>query len=130
MRRRHTTEAIIGGITGTQILVLGRYDQDGQLRPVGRTVPLRPDAARQLAEHLHPAGSDHPWTGARFSSTWGSREPLDVTLVVPELVAEIDADNAIDRGAWRHPMRFVRLRLDATVADVPRFGEGITPAAG
>lgn len=134
IRRRHTTEAVIGGITGTlarpQILVLGRYDEDGRLRPVGRTVLLRPDAARQVAEHLHPASLDHPWTGARFSSAWGSRDPLDVTLVVPEQVSEVDADTAIDRGAWRHPMRFARLRLDVTVADVPPFGEGVTPAAG
>ncbi|MBT2401208.1 hypothetical protein [Streptomyces sp. ISL-100] len=100
------------------------------MRPVGPTVPLGPDAARQLAEHLQPAAPDHPWTGARFSSSWGSREPLDVTLVTPELVAEVDADTAIDRGAWRNPKRFARLRPDVTVADVPPFGEGVTPAAG
>ncbi|MFF3728570.1 hypothetical protein ACFYYM_40205 [Streptomyces erythrochromogenes] len=54
IRRRDTTEAIVGAITGTltrpQLLVLGRHDQHGRLRPVGRTVPLRPDAARQVAE--------------------------------------------------------------------------------
>ncbi|MFF8610728.1 hypothetical protein ACF06X_33010 [Streptomyces sp. NPDC015346] len=133
VRPRHTTEAIIGGITGAlsrpQILVLGRYDEDDRLRPVGGTVPLGPDAAGQLAGHLQPAGPDLPWPGARFSSTWGSREPLDVTLVVPEVVGEVDADTAIDRGAWRHPMRFVRPRLDALVADMPPFGSGTTPAA-
>ncbi|EDX20283.1 hypothetical protein SSAG_00074 [Streptomyces sp. Mg1] len=41
----------------------------GRLRLIGRTVPLCLDAARQLAEHLTPAGAGHPWTGARFSST-------------------------------------------------------------
>ncbi|MFD7234932.1 hypothetical protein ACFWAT_06440 [Streptomyces syringium] len=58
IRRRDTTEAIIGAITGTltrpQLLILGRHDPTGRLRPIGRTVPLRPDAARQLAEHLPP----------------------------------------------------------------------------
>ncbi|MFF9870205.1 ATP-dependent DNA ligase [Streptomyces sp. NPDC013953] len=135
VRRRNTTEAVIGGITGSlrrpQLLILGRYDDDGRLRPVGRTVPLRPDAARQVADHLRPASPDHPWTGARFSSAWGSREALDVTPVVPDLVAEVDADTSIDRGgAWRHPLRFARLRLDTAAADVPRFGQGTTPAAG
>ncbi|MFE7948194.1 ATP-dependent DNA ligase [Streptomyces sp. NPDC057426] len=134
VRRRQTTEAIIGGITGTlrrpQLLVLGRHDTDGRLRAVGRTTPLKPDAARQLADHLTPAGPDHPWTGVRFTATWGSREPLDPILVVPEMVAEVSADTAIDRGAWRHPLRFVRLRMDVTPTDVAPFGGGVEPSSG
>ncbi|MER5757699.1 hypothetical protein [Streptomyces sp. NPDC002082] len=127
LRRRNTTEAIIGAITGTlthpQLLLLGRHDETGRLRPVGRTVPLRPAAARELAEHLTPAGPGHPWIGASFSSAWGTRDVLDTTLVEPELVAEISADTSIDRGGvWRHPFRYVRLRLDSTVEDVPPFG--------
>lgn len=91
---------------------------------------MKPDAARQLAGHLTEAGPDHPWTGVRFTASWGSRESLDPILVVPDLVAEISADTAIDRGAWRHPLRFIRLRLDITVADVPRFREGTQPSSG
>ncbi|MGW0703041.1 hypothetical protein ACWD0A_27750 [Streptomyces sp. NPDC002867] len=97
---------------------------------MGRTTPLRPDAARQLADHLTASGPGHPWTGVRFSVTWGSREILDPILVVPIVVAEVSADTAIDRGAWRHPLRYVRMRLDVTPDDVPPFGEGTTPAAG
>ncbi|WP_138908126.1 ATP-dependent DNA ligase [Streptomyces chryseus] len=134
VRRRETTEAIIGGVTGTlsrpQFLVLGRYDGDGRLRAVGRTTPLHMEAAGQVADHLIEARPGHSWTGVRFAATWGSRDTLDPILVVPELVAEISADTAVDRGAWRHPLRFVRLRLDVTVADVPPFGEGAAPAAG
>ncbi|MEU4351900.1 hypothetical protein [Streptomyces sp. NPDC023838] len=55
----------------------------------------------------------------RESSARGSREALDATLVTPETVAEVDADLTIDCGTWRHPLRFVRLRLDVTFADVP-----------
>ncbi|MFA7766341.1 ATP-dependent DNA ligase [Streptomyces sp. NRRL S-448] len=103
IRRRDTTETIVGAITGTltrpQLLVLGRHDQDGRLRAVGRTVPLRPGAARQVAEHLTPAAAGHPWEGVRFSATWGSRDVLDTTLVHPRLVAEVSADRAIDQGA-------------------------------
>ncbi|MEV7581695.1 ATP-dependent DNA ligase [Streptomyces erythrochromogenes] len=128
-RRRDTAEAIVGAITGTlarpQLLVLGRHDTDGRLRPVGRTVPLRPDAARQVAEYLTPAEPGHPWTGARFSATWESRDVLDTTLVHPALVAEVSADRAIDHGGvYRHPLRFQRLRVDIEVEDVPRFGQG------
>ncbi|MFD3873966.1 hypothetical protein [Streptomyces sp. NPDC058623] len=46
------------------------------------------------------------------------------------LVAEISTDTSIDRGGvYRHPIRYVRLRLDATVDDVPRFGGGPAAAA-
>ncbi|MFJ2825651.1 ATP-dependent DNA ligase [Streptomyces toxytricini] len=134
IRRRDTTEAIIGAITGTlarpQLLVLGRHDQDGRLRAVGRTVPLRPDAARQVAEHLAAAGPGHPWTGVTFSSAWGSGDVLDVTLVRPDQVAEVSADRAIDQGVFRHPLRFQRIRLDVTADDVPLFGQGLAAAAG
>ncbi|MFF4369259.1 hypothetical protein [Streptomyces sp. NPDC001594] len=46
-------------------------------------------------------------------------------------MAEISANRAVDRGGvWRHQLRFKRLRLDVTVGDVPRFGEGRAAAAG
>ncbi|WP_437086522.1 hypothetical protein [Streptomyces sp. enrichment culture] len=85
VRRRDTIEAIIGAITGTlprpQLLVLGRLDTGGRLRAVGRTVPLRAEQSRQVAEHLAPAGSGHPFEGVRFTAAWGSRDVLDVVLV-------------------------------------------------
>ncbi|MFE0805286.1 ATP-dependent DNA ligase [Streptomyces sp. NPDC058812] len=134
VRRRDTTEAIIGAVPGTlahpQTLILGRCDTDGVLRPVARSTPLYPDAARRLAADLTPAGAGHPWQGVRFTTSWGSRTPLDVVLVEPRLVAEIAVDTAQDRGAWRHPVRFARLRQDVTPADVPAFGQGAVPASG
>ncbi|WP_445270424.1 ATP-dependent DNA ligase [Streptomyces sp. DSM 41634] len=135
VRRRDTTEAIIGAITGTlarpQLLVLGRHDPAGRLRAVGRTVPLHPEQARQVGEHLAAPGPGHPWEGVRFASTWGSRDVLDVTLVRPDLVAEVSADRAVDRGGvFRHPLRFQRLRVDVTARDVPGFGAGAVAAAG
>ncbi|MFJ3206148.1 RNA ligase family protein [Streptomyces sp. NPDC086989] len=135
VRRRDTTEAIIGAITGTltrpQLLLLGRHDPDGRLHAVGRTVPLRTQAARLVAEHLTAADPGHPWEGVTFAAIWGSRDVLDVRLVRPDLVAEISADRSTDRGGvWRHPLRFKRLRLDVGVEDVPRFGQGPPAAAG
>ncbi|MFF3015363.1 ATP-dependent DNA ligase [Streptomyces sp. NPDC057939] len=135
VRRRDTTEAIIGAITGTlvrpQLLVLGRHDTAGRLRTVGRTVILRPDQARHVAEHLTPADPEHPWAGARFAAAWGRRDVLDVVVVRPVLVAEISADRSVDHGGvFRHPVRLTRLRLDMGVDDVPRFGAGPAAAAG
>lgn len=67
---------MVGAITGTmrrpQTLVLGRFDAEGALRPVGRSTPLRPDAARDLAGQLTPAGPGHPW-GACGSRLPGAR---------------------------------------------------------
>lgn len=127
IRRRDTTEAIVGAITGTltrpQLLVLGRHDASGALRSVGRTTVLRPETARQFAGRLTPAGPDHPWAGVRFTTVWG-RDPIEPLLVAPELIAEISTDPAVDRGVYRHPVRFLRLRLDQTTADVPPFGTG------
>ncbi|WCD91284.1 DNA ligase C (plasmid) [Streptomyces xanthophaeus] len=135
LRRRDTTEAVVGAVTGTltrpQLLVLGRHDATGRLRAVGRTVALRPDQARQVAGHLTAAGPGHPWTGVRFAAAWGSRDVLDAVLVRPEMVAEISADRSVDRGGvFRHPLRFQRLRLDVTAEDVPGFGQGPVAAAG
>ncbi|WP_405689457.1 hypothetical protein [Streptomyces sp. NBC_01185] len=39
------------------------------------------------------------------------------------LVAEIGADVLQDRGVWRHPLRYERLRLDVAEADVLLLGE-------
>lgn len=134
VRRRDTTEAVIGAVTGTvrrpQTLVLGALDEAGVLRLVGRSTPLRPDAARDLAERLTPARPGHSWEGVRFTTSWGSRTPLDVVLVEPVLVAEIMVDTAQERGSWRHPVRFARFRLDVAVTDVPPFGAGAEPASG
>lgn len=134
VRRRDTTEAVVGAITGPvrrpQTLVLGRLDETGVLRPVGRSTPLRPNTARDLAERLTPAMPGHPWEGVRFTTSWRSRTPLDVVLVDPVLVAEIMVDTALERGSWRHPVRFARLRLDVAVTDVPPFGAGAEPASG
>ncbi|MFJ2825963.1 hypothetical protein ACIO7M_33400 [Streptomyces toxytricini] len=93
-------------------------------------MPLRPDAARQVAEHLSAAGPGHPWTGVTLASAWGSRNVLDVSLVRPDLVAEVSADRAVDQGVFRHPLRFQRIRLDVTADDVPPFGQGLAAAAG
>ncbi|KJY17644.1 hypothetical protein VR44_39895, partial [Streptomyces katrae] len=52
-----------GTLTRPQLLVLGRHDQHGRLRAVGRAVPLRPDISRQVGEHLAAAGPGHPLRG-------------------------------------------------------------------
>ncbi|GHE16043.1 hypothetical protein [Streptomyces alanosinicus] len=38
--------------------------------------------------------------------------------VMPDLVAEVDADTALDLGRHRHPVRYLRLRDDMDPGDV------------
>ncbi|MFC8226280.1 ATP-dependent DNA ligase [Streptomyces sp. NPDC057287] len=127
VRRRNTTEVLAGGLTGSlhrpQVLLLGRYDTTGRLHLVGKTTPLNPGLARELAGHLAAAGPDHPWIGVCFTASWNSRALLEPVLVDPVLVAEVSADVSQDHGVWRHPLRYERLRLDAVEADVQQFGE-------
>lgn len=121
VRTRTTAEGIIGAVTGTahapKSLLLGRFDA-GRLRLVARSTPLSRPAAAELGAALRPAGPEHPWHGRRFSAGWGTPEPLVFQPVVPELVAEIDTDTAVDHGTYRHPVRYLRLRDDMAAQDV------------
>lgn len=127
---RATAEAIAGAVTGAVTgrltvprTLLGRHDDTGRLRYTGRTVPLARTTATGLAAGLEPAAGELPWTGRTFTMGWGSREVLDVTLVVPQLVVEVDVDVARDAaGRWRHPVRLHRARLDVSPDAVPSFG--------
>ena len=140
-RRRSTTEAVIGAVTGgledPEGLLLGRFDQDGALRFVARSAPLSPEAAADLAGRLTPARRpehvgqpEHPWLHERFTSRWKPTTPIEVALVQPDLVAEFSADVPQDReGGWRQLVRFLRLRPDLRPDQAPRLGERTDPVA-
>jgi ATP-dependent DNA ligase len=126
-RSRESTEAVVGGVTGTMgrpsSALLGRLDDRGRLQYAGRTVPLTPALREQVASLLAPAPAGHPWRGWSFSAGWGTRDQLDVTLVSPTRVVEVAADVSLDAaGRWRHPVRVLRIRADMAPADVPQFG--------
>jgi ATP-dependent DNA ligase len=123
VKSRETTEVLAGGVIGPlerpDQLVVGRY-RDGELVVVGRTGPLSPRQAAELAAVLEPAGPDHPWperigTG-RFG---GGRLQVPLTRVEPGVVVEVSADAALQAGVFRHAVRYVRLRPDLAPDDVP-----------
>jgi ATP-dependent DNA ligase len=140
-RRRSTTEAVVGAVTGSleepEGLLLGRFDEDGGLRFVARSAPLSPEAAADLAGRLTPARRpehvgepEHPWLHERFTSRWKPTTPIEIALVRPELVAEFSADVPQDReGGWRQLVRFLRLRPELRPDQAPRFGERTDPTA-
>ncbi|NDU71789.1 ATP-dependent DNA ligase [Actinomadura sp. DSM 109109] len=128
VKHRTTTEAIVGGVTGTpgrpQALLLGRYTAAGTLRVVARTAQLDARARAALAGVLSEAGPDHPWPEP-LPAGWagglpGTGDPVHYTRVAPDTVVEISVDAAVEHGRWRHTARFVRPRPDLAPGDVPR----------
>ncbi|WP_331736125.1 ATP-dependent DNA ligase (plasmid) [Streptomyces xanthophaeus] len=122
LRTRMSAEGIIGAVTGSvhapRGLLLGRLDAAGRLRLVARSTPLSRTATAELGAVLRPAGAEHPWWGREFSAGWGTKELLTFQPVVPDLVAEVDTDTALDLGRHRHPVRYLRLRGDMAAGDV------------
>jgi len=127
LRRRHTTEAIVAGLAGSSLL-LARFDADGRLRYAGRSAPLSP-AERSVLDPLLVApgphrdgGINHPWPRplpAGWTGHFDAARPLDYRQVVPDTVVEVRVDSAYEHTRWRHAVRFVRLRPDLAVLDVP-----------
>ncbi|SFL80230.1 ATP-dependent DNA ligase [Geodermatophilus ruber] len=117
-----TTEVVAGGVIGPierpGQLVAGRY-RHGELVVVGRTSPLSPAQAAELAAVLRPAGLEHPWPdrigAGRFG---GGRLSVPLTRVVPDVVVEVSADAALQAGIFRHPLRYVRVRPDLQPSDL------------
>jgi ATP-dependent DNA ligase len=117
-----TTEIIAGGVIGPierpSQLVAGLL-RDGELVVVGRTSPLSPKQAQELAAVLTPAGPDHPWPDRIGTGRFGGgRLSVPLTKVEPDVVVEVSADAALQAGVFRHPMRFVRVRTDLRPEDV------------
>ena len=118
-----TTEVLAGGVIGTldrpSQLVAGRY-RDGELVVVGRTSPLTPAQAAELARALRPAGDSHPWPDRIGTGRFGGgRLSVPLTRVEPDVVVEVSADAALQAGVFRHPLRYLRVRPDLEPGDLP-----------
>jgi ATP-dependent DNA ligase len=117
-----TTEVLVGGVIGTLErpgqLVAGLV-RDGELVVVGRTSPLSPRQAEELAAVLTPAGADHPWPDRIGTGRFGGgRLSVPLTKVAPTVVVEVSTDAALQAGVFRHPMRYLRVRADLRPEDV------------
>ncbi len=126
LKRRVTTEAVVGGVTGTltapAALLLGRFDARGRLRYIGRTGPLTVAQGREVTATAAAADAAHPWPRplpAGWSGQFDERQPLEYLPLRPDLVAEVVADQAYESGRLRHHIRHLRLRADLHARDVP-----------
>ncbi|MCX5008611.1 hypothetical protein OHB05_39400 [Streptomyces sp. NBC_00638] len=65
-------------------LLLARYDAQGNLAYVGRTMTLAAAAGSTVAPLLSAATGEHPRRDWPFSAEWGTGNTLDATLTEPE----------------------------------------------
>jgi ATP-dependent DNA ligase len=90
-------------------LILGMYDDDGELHIVGHTSSFRAKQKRELLELLEPYRTYERGSGE--PSRWKSEEELVWEGLRPELVCEVAFDHITGRRI-RHGAKFLRWRTD------------------
>jgi ATP-dependent DNA ligase len=90
-------------------LILGMYDEEGELHTVGHTSGFSAKQKRELLELLEPYRTYERGSGE--PSRWKSDEELVWEGLRPELVCEINFDH-ITGNRIRHGAKFVRWRED------------------
>jgi ATP-dependent DNA ligase len=133
VKRERTAECVVGGFRWfvdrplPSSLLLGLYDDGGDLRHVGIASSFSEARRHELLAELRPRATAleaHPWehgfllagspTGRLRGAAgrWSPEEmEQDWTPVRPELVCEVAFDQ-VDDGRFRHPARFLRWRPD------------------
>ncbi len=90
-------------------LILGLYDEDGELRTVGHTSGLKAAERRELVDRLAPYATGE--RGSADPSRWKSDKELEWVALRPELVIEIAFDHVSGRRI-RHGSKLIRWRDD------------------
>jgi ATP-dependent DNA ligase len=90
-------------------LILGLYDDDGELHIVGHTSSFKAKQKRELLDLLEPYRTGEQGHGE--PSRWKSDEELVWEGLRPELVVEVNFDH-ITGNRIRHGAKFVRWRED------------------
>ncbi len=125
LRIRDSAEALVAAVTGTaqrpERLILARPNAAGTLEIAGTTTELSPRQRTEILAHLQVSTAehflpDHLSTGRL--GAWTNPRRLPIVRVEPTVVVEVHADLADDAGYWRHPTRFLRVRLDLTPEDL------------
>lgn len=154
VKHARTAECVIAGFRwhksgpGTMVgsLLLGLYDEKGDLHHVGVTAAFTNAVRKQLVEELAPlrenALENHPWrdwaeaqqqageSGQRMpgaSSRWNSGKDLSWQPLRPERVCEVAFDH-MQGTRFRHAAKFVRWRPDKPPSDCRYDQLEVTPA--
>jgi ATP-dependent DNA ligase len=112
--RYHKSGPVIGS------LLLGLYDDSGDLRHVGVaasfTMARRKELLAELAPYRESAEIDHPWYSSQWGpggapSRWNAGKDLSFEPLRPELVVEVAYDY-MEGTRFRHTAQFRRWRTD------------------
>jgi ATP-dependent DNA ligase len=95
-------------------LILGLYDDDGQLRVVGHSSGFTAKQKRELVETFKPYETGERGTGE--ASRWSAGRELEWVTMRPELVVEVTFDHT-SGGRIRHGAKVQRWRDDKDPAD-------------
>jgi ATP-dependent DNA ligase len=120
VKRMRTADTVVkafrfGKAEGTVgSLILGLYDEDGELREVGHVSGFSAREKRELVGRLEPYRTHERGSGE--PSRWKSEEELVWEGLRPELVVEVAFDHVTGRRI-RHGARFVRWREDKPPAE-------------
>jgi ATP-dependent DNA ligase len=136
VKRRHTADCAVAGFRwhkdgqGIGSLLLGLYDDDGQLHHVGVaasfTAKRRGELVAELAPYRLERIDDHPWAdwlrqmepdfepGARMpggQSRWNAKKEMSWVPLRIGLVVEVEYEGLLNRR-FRHNGRVLRFRPD------------------
>lgn len=135
VKHLRTADCVVAGFRehkngdGPGSLMLGLYDEEGNLHNLGVassfSVARRAELREELAPYVTDDWSTHPWgrwaeAEAHESgegrlpggqSRWNAKKDLSFTPLRPELVAEV-AYERVDNGRFRHSCRFRTWRPD------------------
>lgn len=151
VKHKRTADCVVAGYRvhkdgeGVGSLLLGAYDDDGELHHLGVAASFSAGRRRELVDELAPleagAVADHPWRdwadavahadGGRkpgAQNRWSGQKDHGWVPLRLELVAEVTYD-ALQSGRFRHTAHWVRWRPDKAPAEC-RFDQfAITPPA-
>jgi len=95
-------------------LILGLYDDRGEIRVIGHSSGLRAAEKRELVARLAPLETGK--RGHGDASRWKSEKELEWVELRPELVVEVQFDHK-SGGRIRHGTKIVRWRTDKQPRD-------------
>jgi ATP-dependent DNA ligase len=95
-------------------LILGLYDEDGNMRVVGHSSGLKAAEKRELVKTLAPYETGQRGSGE--PSRWSSGRDLEWVELRPELVVEVSFDH-VSAGRIRHGSKLNRWRDDKDPQD-------------
>jgi ATP-dependent DNA ligase len=120
IKQVRTADCVVGGYRyskkgdGVGSLLLGLYDDDGNLHYVGHTSAFKAAERRELLEKLRPLEGGTSFAGGRVpgaESRWTAGKDKSWVSLEPTLVCEVSFDRLLS-GRFRHAAGFVRWRPD------------------